>query len=69
VGTGKYLSMPNLRHPSRLVVFRRSSIWKKGTGELGSGCGTPPGIFATTASTHHGSFAAAAVRIPGSAFH
>lgn len=25
--------MPNLRHPSRLVVFRRSRRWKKGTGE------------------------------------
>jgi hypothetical protein len=26
-------SMPNLRQPSRLVVFRRSRRWKNGTGE------------------------------------
>lgn len=25
--------IPNLRQPSRLVVFRRSRRWKKGTGE------------------------------------
>lgn len=25
--------MPNLRQPSRLVVFNRSSMWKNGTGD------------------------------------
>lgn len=27
--------MPYLRHPSRFVVFSRSSRWKKGTGDVG----------------------------------
>jgi hypothetical protein len=46
--------MPNRRHPSRFVVFRRSSIWKKGTGEDEPVSGGPPGIAAMTASTFHG---------------
>ena len=46
--------MLNLRHPSRLVVLRRSSIWKKGTGEDELLCGGPPGSDATTCSTDHG---------------
>jgi hypothetical protein len=56
--------MPNRRHPSRLVVFSRSSIWKKGTGDSESVAGGPPGIFATTASTVHVGFAFAAPRRP-----
>ena len=61
-----YWAMPNRRQPSRLVVLRRSSMWKKGTGEEESATGGPPGIFATTASTVHGAFAPVALRIPGS---
>jgi hypothetical protein len=48
--------MPNRRQPSRLVSLRRSSIWKKGTGEAEFSSGGPPGSFATTASTDHGAF-------------
>jgi hypothetical protein len=29
-----YWLMPNLLHPSRFVVLRRSSIWKKSMGEV-----------------------------------
>jgi hypothetical protein len=57
--------MPNRRHPSRFVVFRRSSIWKKGMGEVELVSGAPPGMLATTASTDHGACAVAAVRSPG----
>lgn len=46
--------IPNRRHPSRLVSFSRSSMWKKGTGEVEFSTGAPPGRFATTASTDHG---------------
>jgi hypothetical protein len=56
--------IPNLRHPSRFVVFRRSSIWKKGTGDSESICGAPPGIVLTTSSTLHVDFASAALKIP-----
>jgi len=51
---GTYCAMPNRRHPSRFVVFKRSSIWKNGTGEDESVSGGPPGILAMTASTFHG---------------
>lgn len=59
-GRNTYWLIPNLRQPSRLVVFRRSSMWKKGTGEVESVCGAPPGIVATTASTVHDGFASLA---------
>ena len=59
--------MPNLRQPSRLVVLRRSSMWKKGTGEEEPATGGPPGISATTASTVHGAFAAPELRPAGCA--
>jgi hypothetical protein len=60
-----YCLIPNRRHPSRFVVFKRSSMWKNGTGDEESVSGGPPGIFATTASTLHGPWVAFAVRIPG----
>jgi hypothetical protein len=60
-----YLSIPNRRQPSRLVVFKRSSIWKNGTGDSVSDAGGPPGIEPTTFSTVQGSLAIAAVTIPG----
>jgi hypothetical protein len=50
-----YLSIPNLLHPSLFVVFKRSSIWKNGIGDVVSDSGAPPGIDATTFSTDHGS--------------
>ena len=56
--------MPNRRHPSRFVVFRRSSMWKKGTGDSESDCGAPPGMVETTSSTFHVGRASAALRIP-----
>jgi len=59
-----YCLIPNRRHPSRFVVFKRSSMWKNGTGDEESVSGAPPGIFATTASTLHGAFA---VRMSGAA--
>jgi hypothetical protein len=40
-------------------------MWKKGTGESESDAGGPPGIDPTTFSTVHGSFAIAAVTLPG----
>ena len=58
--------MPDRRQPSRLVVLRRSSMWKKGTGEEEPATGVPPGSFATTPSTVHSGFALEDVRIPGS---
>jgi hypothetical protein len=56
--------MPNRRHPSRFVVFKRSSMWKNGTGDSEPTSGGPPGIFATTSSTFHVGFACAALNIP-----
>jgi len=60
-----YCVMPNLRQPSRLVVLRRSSIWKKGTGEEESVCGGPPGRDSTTCSTDHGVWVLEPLRRPG----
>lgn len=57
--------MPNLRHPSLLVVLSLSTIWKNGTGDSVSEGGAPPGMAATTFSTAHGSLAAAEFKIPG----
>jgi hypothetical protein len=62
-----YCLIPNRRHPSRFVVFKHSSMWKNGTGDEESVSGAPPGIFAITASTLHGAWAAFAVRMSGAA--
>lgn len=40
-------------------------MWKKGTGEVESVCGAPPGIVATTASTDHDGFMLWVARTPG----
>lgn len=61
-----YCSIPNLLHPSRFEVLRRSRTWKKGTGESELVFGAPPGIFATAASTVHGSFAPEMLRYANS---
>jgi hypothetical protein len=50
----------------RAWLSRRSSMWKKGTGEEEPAIGVPPGSFTTTPSTVHGDFALGDVRIPGS---
>lgn len=63
-----YLSMPNLLHPSRLVVFRRSSMWKNGTGDSESEAGAPPGIEDATFSTDHSSFTVETVGAPGAMY-
>lgn len=58
-GQGTYSLILNRRHPSRLVVLRRSSKWKNGTGERELVSGGPPGRVFTTASTDHSGSAAA----------
>jgi hypothetical protein len=57
--------MPCHRQPSRFVVLRRLSMWKKGTGEEEPATRVPPRSFATTPSTVYSAFALEDVRIPG----
>lgn len=47
--------MPKRRHPSRLFVLRRSSRWKKGTGEAVPSAGGAGCTVASALSTDHGS--------------
>src|SRR5271170_3350710 len=46
-------AMPKRRHPSRFSVFRRSTRWKNGIGELECSCGAS-GRAEMTARTDHG---------------
>lgn len=61
----QYLSIPNRRQPSRLVVLRRSSIWKNGTGESECSRGGPPGNLLIILSTVHCSWGLEAVKMSG----
>src|SRR5947199_3122208 len=45
--------MPKRRHPSRFSIFKRSTRWKNGMGDLEFSCGAL-GRAAMTALTDHG---------------
>lgn len=49
-----HLVIPNRLHPSRFVVFNRSSMWKNCNGVLDPSAGIPVGSFSIVFSTVHG---------------
>ncbi len=61
-----YLLIPNRRHPSRLLVFNRSRIWKKGIGEFDPVAGGSGWIVASTFSTDQGSEILGVMTVAGS---